>query len=257
MLGSGYYALNIALTATYVVVRENYRHKPLASQNMLIFGEVNDFESWERYLGFLCGMYGLFRAYKARSRQAAIASLVDYAQIFVAVMALVCSPFLLAYYVIAYLLIYLLFPQPMLPLHERLDKLTPEAVLDDVRTPGCDTTWVIYHYAPYHRECRLVAPVVADLAARYATDRLKFGALDVGEFTKTAQRLGLDLSAVSPSLPALILYDKGEEVARLPYKRGRGGLAGGGWTGKDVVKAFELDMRYTRSLQKAEGKKAQ
>ena len=42
--------------------------------------------------------------------------------------------------------------QPMLPLHERLDKLTPEAVLDDVRTPGCDTTWVIYHYAPYHRE---------------------------------------------------------------------------------------------------------
>ncbi|KAG2440463.1 hypothetical protein HYH02_010345 [Chlamydomonas schloesseri] len=225
---------------------------------MIIFGEVDDFEGWERYAGFLCGMYGLFRAYKARSRQAGIAALVDYAQIFVAVMALVCSPFLLAYYVIAYGLIYLLFPQPMLPLHERLEKLTPEMVLDDVRQPGCDTTWIIYHYAPYHRECRLVAPVVADLAARYGTDRLKFAALDVGEFTKTAQRLGLDLSAVSTSLPALILYEKGEEVARLPYRRGSGGLAGAGWGAKDVVKAFELDMRYTRSLQKAsEGKKGQ
>ncbi|KAG2446210.1 hypothetical protein HXX76_000802 [Chlamydomonas incerta] len=224
---------------------------------MLFVGEVNDFESWERYLAFLCGMYGLFRAYKARSRQAAIAALVDYAQIFVAVMSLVCSPFLLAYYVLAYSLIYLLFPQPMLPLHERVEKLTPEGVLEDVRAPGCDTTWVIYHYAPYHRECRLVAPVVADLAARYGTDRLRFGALDVGEFTKTAQRLGLDLSAVSTSLPALILYEKGEEVARLPYKRGSGGLAGAGWGAKDAAKALELDMRYTRSLQKAEGKKGQ
>ncbi len=46
-------------------------------------GDMTDFPSWERYVAFLCGMYGAFRAYKARSKLASLAALLSFGQLFV------------------------------------------------------------------------------------------------------------------------------------------------------------------------------
>ncbi|GLC45752.1 hypothetical protein PLESTB_000502200 [Pleodorina starrii] len=258
MLTSPYYFLNIMLTSLYVVFREYYRHKPI-QQGMLFFGEVRDYESWERYVGFLCGCYGAFRFIKARSRMAGLTSLLDFAQLFVGIMAMVCSPILLAYLVLAYALIYLLIPQPMYPLADVMEPLTPEHLAEDVRKPGTDVTWVVYYYAPWHPACRHMAPELADLARRYGgTDKLKFAMLDVGEYSKAATRLGIELSPVSQQLPTMALYEKGEEVARLPAKKAGGaGFRAGGFKAKDAIRALELDMRFTRAMQKSVEKKGQ
>ncbi|EFJ43081.1 hypothetical protein VOLCADRAFT_96764 [Volvox carteri f. nagariensis] len=256
MLTSPYYMLNIMLTSLYVVFREYYRHKPI-QQGILFFGEITDYDSWERYVAFLCGSYGAFRFVKARSRLQGLTALLDFAQLFVAIMAMVCSPILLAYLVLAYGLIYLLIPQPMYPLNEVMDLLTPERLMEDVKRSGTDVTWVVLYYAPWHPACRHMAPDVADLARRYGTDKLKFACLDLGEYSKTAEKLGIELSPVSQQLPALVLYEKGEEVVRIPQKKTSGSLYAAGYKAKDVIRAMELDMRFTRAMQKSVEKKGQ
>ncbi|GIL64870.1 hypothetical protein Vafri_18701 [Volvox africanus] len=256
MLSSPYYMLNIMLASLYVVLREHYRYKPIR-QGILFLGEVTDFESWERYVAFLCGCYAAFRFIKARSRLQGLTALLDFSQLFVAIMAMVCSPVLLAYLVIAYGLVYLLFPQPMYPLNDVMDPLTPDQLAEDVKKPGTDVTWVVLYYAPWHSACRYMAPDIADLAGRYGTDKLKFAMLDLGEYSKSAAKLGIDLSPVSQQLPTIALYEKGEEVTRVPQKKGSGALYAAGYKTKDVVRVMELDMRFTRAMQKNGEKKVQ
>ncbi len=168
-------------------------------------------------------------------------------------MAMVCSPVLLTYYITLYCIMYLLLPQPEAPsLHEHLEHLTPEGLAEDVKAPGSETTWVVLYYTSYSAPCRQMSWDLADLAARYATDRLKFAVLDVGEYYKTAAKLGIDLTPYNPQLPTVVLYEKGEEVMRMPKKQGSS-IWGSGFKARDVVRSMELDMRYTRSLAKLKG----
>lgn len=255
MLGSLYYLMNIMLTSLYIIIREHYRYKPIR-QGILFFGELTDYDSWERYVSFLCGCYGAFRFIKARSRLQGLTALLDFAQLFVAIMAMVCSPIIFTYLVLAYGLIYLLVPQPLYPLHDVMDQLTPDRLTDEVKKPGSDVTWVVLYYAAWHPVCRCMAPDLADLAGRYSTEKLKFGMLDLGEYSKAASKLGIDLSPVSQQLPTLVLYEKGEEVVRVPQKKANGSLHAAGYKAKDVVRTMELDMRFTRSMQKIGEKKA-
>ncbi|KXZ56887.1 hypothetical protein GPECTOR_1g80 [Gonium pectorale] len=191
---------------------------------------------------------------KARSRLAGLTSLLDYTQLFVGIMAMVCSPVLFAYLLAAYGLIYLLFPQPFYPIYDILSPLTPESLVEDVKKPGTELTWVVYYYAPWHAGCRHMAPEIVDLAARYATDKLKFAELDLGEYSKLASTLGIDLSPISQQLPAVLLYEKGEEVVRLPVKKGG---RGGAFKAKDIVRVMDLENRHARLASKSSEKKSQ
>ncbi|KAG2497919.1 hypothetical protein HYH03_004183 [Edaphochlamys debaryana] len=256
LLSSNYYGLNVLLTSTYVLIRAAYANEPL---NQTLFGQgIQDFASWERYVAFICGSYVFFRLFKARSRLAALILALDFIQIFVGVMAFSCNPMLFGHLAAAYLLIFLLFPKPVFPLHEYLEQCTPESMAEDVKQPNTDITWVVYFYTPYHTNCLAMDPVMADLSFRYASDKLRFGMMDVGEFNRAAVKLGLDVALGSPQMPTVALFEKGEEVARLPQKRAGGsGLYYEKWGLKDAVKVLELDARFAKASAKAGDKKGQ
>ena len=60
-------------------------------------------------------------------------------------------------------------------------------------------------WAPWCGPCRLIGPVVEELATQYA-DQLKVGKLNVDEHPEIAQRYGIS------GIPALLFFDQGQVV---------------------------------------------
>ena len=60
-------------------------------------------------------------------------------------------------------------------------------------------------WAPWCGPCRLIAPVVEELATQYAS-QLKVGKLNVDEQPEIAQRYGIS------GIPALLFFDQGQVV---------------------------------------------
>ena len=254
---SAYYVLNVGLAAlSYAAIRATYADRPVW-QGTILTVEIDDFRSWERYFFFLCMGSGFAKGWRCRSLDGAVWTMMSFMQLFVALMAGVSDMVALAHLLIAYVLIYLLFPHPAYPLHDVLEHLTPEAFVESVKGPGLegsDVGWVVFFYADWHPHSRHMASMAAQLASRYSTDKLKFGMLDVGEFRKFAAKVDIELSPFSAQLPTFALYEKGEELTRLPKRQGSKVL-GSDFRMKDVARLLELDMRRARSLQKAVDKK--
>jgi hypothetical protein len=254
---STYYVLNVALAAlSYLAVRVEYADQPVFQGNILTV-EVDDFRSWEKYFFFLCLCSGFAKGWRCRSLDGAVWTMMSFMQLFVALMAAVSDMVVLAHLVIAYVLIYLLFPHPAYPLHDVLEHLTPEAFVESVKGPGLessDVAWVVYFYADWHPHSRHMASMAAELACRYSTDKLQFGMLDLGEFRKFSGKVDIELAPFSAQLPTFALYEKGEELNRLPKRQGSK-VYGADFRMKDVARLLELDMRRARSLLKAVDKK--
>lgn len=64
---------------------------------------------------------------------------------------------------------------------------------------------MIDFYADWCGPCKMLAPIVEDLAAEYA-DRIKIGKLNVDQNMETAAKYGVQ------SIPTLILFKGGEAV---------------------------------------------
>lgn len=254
---SGYYVLNVALAVlAYAAIRPTYADRPVF-QGTLLTVEIDDFRSWEKYFFFLCLFSGFAKGWRCRSLDGAVWTMMSFMQLFVALMAGVSDMVVLAHLLIAYILIYLLFPHPAYPLHDVLEHLTPEAFVETVKGPGLessDVTWVVYFYADWHPHSRHMASMAAELAGRYSTDKLKFGMMDLGEFRKFAGKVDIELSPFSAQLPTFALYEKGEELKRLPKRQGSKVL-GSDFRMKDLARLLELDMRRARSLIKVVDKK--
>ncbi|WP_342766489.1 thioredoxin [Candidatus Hecatella orcuttiae] len=63
-------------------------------------------------------------------------------------------------------------------------------------------------WAPWCGPCRMVAPVIEELAGRYAGSAV-FGKLNTDENPKTAMKYGIS------AIPTLIVFKNGEEVDRM------------------------------------------
>jgi hypothetical protein len=81
----------------------------------------------------------------------------------------------------------------------------------------------------------------AELANRYASDSLCFYKLDVSTWLNVAISAGItELSGASPQLPTVVVFEGGEEKARLPDpKAGKSSLSK-----LDLIKHLSLDVRY-------------
>ena len=78
-----------------------------------------------------------------------------------------------------------------------------------------------------------------DLAAEYHCERLGFGMFPIDRWSGMAKELNVDMQSFA-SLPSIILYDGGAEVARVPRLLIKGGVAKGAWGKADVLRALEL-----------------
>jgi thioredoxin 1 len=90
--------------------------------------------------------------------------------------------------------------------NERILDVTDQNFHDEVEADGVA---MVDFWAAWCGPCRLVAPVVAQLADEYADRGLKVGKLDVDQNPQTAARFGVR------SIPTVLFFKNGEVVDRL------------------------------------------
>lgn len=86
---------------------------------------------------------------------------------------------------------------------------------------------------------------------RYASEKLKFGCLDVGMWPRFAKEVKISTQTWSNQLPATVLYSRGQEVARIPaasqfdelgVQRNYYTKVCGGWLEKGCAAAYMILM---------------
>ena len=142
----------------------------------------------------------------------------------------------------------LLFVQPRFSGTQKVDILTPasfdsQALSDHSSQPF----WLIMLSAPWSSQSRQAQATFAELSLEYASERLKFGELDVGRWPKVAKKYDMFLETCPNQLPAFLLLKQGKLVKRLPEPDHS-------WDRKGRLKTvlinhFDLDMVLASTLQ--------
>lgn len=126
--------------------------------------------------------------------------------------------------------------------------------------------WVVLFRADWSQRSLHLEPTFADLSLTYAEkaaadddkgdddtrDDVRFAVVDVGRFPSVAERLGirLDLVGAQSQVPSVVLFERGEERARLP----RAYLEGARVKGSRLRR---VDLEAGLGLKKGELKKGE
>ena len=142
----------------------------------------------------------------------------------------------------------LLFIQPRFSGSQKVDILTPasfdsQALSENASQPF----WMIMLSAPWSLQSRQAQATFAELSLEYASEKLKFGELDVGRWPKVAKKYDMSIETCPNQLPTFLLLKQGKLVKRLPE-------ADHNWERKGRLKAllighFDLDMVLASTLQ--------
>ncbi len=90
---------------------------------------------------------------------------------------------------------------------DNVANITDATFVDEVES--ADGLTMVDFWAVWCGPCRIVAPVVEDLATQYGEQGLKVGKLDVDENPQTAARYGIR------SIPTVLFFKNGEVVDRV------------------------------------------
>jgi len=123
---------------------------------------------------------------------------------------------IMAWYLIAYIVIYITLSRPEYDGPVNFEELTPFNFHSLVVNEGDKRVmWLVLFHASWSNESQNFMHVFADFALRYSTRFFKFGRVNFSH-SSLAEEFNIDLSSNSFQLPSLILFKCGKEHRRLP-----------------------------------------
>ncbi|KAL6760409.1 hypothetical protein V8C86DRAFT_2555270 [Haematococcus lacustris] len=269
-LRSEYYALNTCFIGTYYLFRRAHVGSivELKTPVDLWKGEFTtlhsaEFRGLEAQVAATLVVTAIFRSYRSTSLDASLATILGFSQLFVIIMSCLVDGAAGLHYLAAFALVFLLVNEPTYTGPSKVDTLTPQTFQEACTSSAAAASGVacvVYLHAPWHARCRHACGLFAELSNRYATDKLRFGQLDVGCWPRIARQLDIELSSVSNQLPTIAMWEGGEERGRVPTSsagRRRQRSAKWGITKLDIINALELDVRYANSMSSTTGSASQ
>jgi len=102
-------------------------------------------------------------------------------------------------------------------------------------------THIVELFAPWSPQCLVLEPVFAELSQTYATEKRKFGKLDVSRWPAMAKELNVNLNGATDQLPTFVSFQHGKELRRIPLVAESGKVYGGRIRRQDLVQVFDLN----------------
>merc|ERR1711871_1887344 len=104
--------------------------------------------------------------------------------------------------------------------------------------------WLSF-FAPWAPPCVHLEPVVARLSLKYGgpASGIRFAKLDLARWPGVGKEHGIVVSPSSEQLPTIVLFEDGEEVARIPHVFPDGTVVRGRFRERDIVRGFDLEKR--------------
>lgn len=168
-----------------------------------------------------------------------------------------------AWTAVAFAILYVYLPHPRRRGATRAIEMTParfdaEVTKKEWTREDARVRWVVLFRADWSQRSLHLEPTFADLSLAYAEkaaaagDDVRFAVVDVGRFPSVAERLGirLDLVGAQSQVPSVVLFERGEERARLP----RAYLEGARVKGSRLRR---VDLEAGLGLKKGELKKGE
>ncbi|KAL4853602.1 Thioredoxin-related transmembrane protein 2 [Chlorella vulgaris] len=218
----------------------------------------------EKFALTLLGMAVMMKFWRRQSMDSFLSDAITYGKSAVALMVWYMDWRICIYYCLLYIVIYLLFPQPIFRGASCLEHFTPASfhsmVLQDPQP--ADVAWLVEFYAPWAPPCIHLEPVFAELSLTYTNDKLRFGKVDASRWSQLAKQHKVAVYGALPQLPTFVLFEKGKEVGRIPHVFEDGSVASMKIRRQDIVVAFGLEDYLEASRTKkpvtpaASGKKS-
>lgn len=238
-----YYVVHALLLSGYAWFRHIHQDDEIDFPGVL--SRADDFESLELHLAVPLALTAWLRHRKNATHDSLPGYVLQYAQLFVLIVTFLIDKVAFAYFLLAFFLAFLLLVEPSYDGPENVRTLTAAQFKEQCNASGnSDVSYIVYAYASWSSASKQKYPIFADLSVQYATDKVVFCKIDLGDWKLIAKELDIDLSAVSAQLPTVLCYEKGLEKTRVPSSKGSKAKKTE-FTRASLIKELELDMRFT------------
>lgn len=147
------------------------------------------------------------------------------------------------YYLLFFLIISLLYPQPVYRGQSRMFFLTPAALAHVLKEQSTSKMkWLIIFFAPWAPQCIHLEPVFAEISMKYSSKQLRFGKIDVSRWPIAAKEHKVFIQNGNvDQLPTIIMFENGKETGRIPHVYDDGTVAVKRLYKDDIIAAFCLN----------------
>ena len=265
-----YYCMNVMIVLSYVATRTRFL-SDRANLAHSKFGSFGELDKMERQALTLLAVALPLKFYRRVSLDGFFVDLFFYCKSAMALVIWYMDYRWSILYVFSYLALAMLFPQPIYNGPTKAVEYTPQTFHETVMrhdAPQPKTsdgkkdkkekkenktsttasasdpdavTHIVELFAPWSPQCLVLEPVFAELSQTYATEKRKFGKLDVSRWPAMAKELNVNLNGVTDQLPTFVSFQNGKEIKRVPLVSESGKVYGGRIRRQDLVQVFNLE----------------
>ena len=241
---SPYYIVSTTMLLAYLPVRFHWYQHGLSKFSRL--EDMDDVFKWESQCS---GMISFVLAVKSLRQQLTLDMILADAFLYLKAglltITFMVDPRVCAYFGIAFLLAYLMAPQPYRDFLGRNNtELLNLSLFQNKITDGlAGTKWLVLFFTP-GKIGRQVNLVFASLSLAYASDQLHFGRVNVQSCPDLAHHQDVQ-AKTSFHGATMIMYTEGKEICRHPTDATTDPVA---MSADNVAKVFELDTAHAKRV---------